>query len=123
MQETIENNIVDVAQDNDEINTKKLKQLSAKAYMEYATAQVELLFEQCVKYKEKFDLAKTSTAKDMYGKKLKRYTKMVEQYMTFFSNVQTLNEEEEKQSVKKEEKPVKAKKTKRKSIKPTGEAE
>lgn len=64
-------------------------------YLNSAAAESEKLFGMAVEYKAKFESAKTSVAKEMYGKKLKKIVSKLDRHMALFSALEQIKAAQE----------------------------
>lgn len=71
------------------VNTPTLKQKTIN-YLNAAAKESERLLAMAVEYKAKHDNAKTSVARDMYGKKLKKIVSKLDRHMALFSALEQI---------------------------------
>lgn len=67
-------------------------------YLNSAVAESEKLFGMAVEYRAKFESAKTSIAKEMYGKKLKKIVSKLDRHMALFSALEQIKAAQETSS-------------------------
>lgn len=76
------------------VNTPTLKQKTIN-YLNAAANESERLLARAVEYKAKHDNAKTSVARDMYGKKLKKIVSKLDRHMALFSALEQIKAAQE----------------------------
>lgn len=78
--------------------THALKQKTIN-YLDTAAKESERLFAMAIDYKAKYDAAKTSAGKEIYGKRLKKIVSKLDRHMSLFSALEQINTAHEKQDV------------------------
>lgn len=64
-------------------------------YLNTAARESEQLFAQAVEYRAKYNAAKTSVAREMYSKKLKKIVSKLDRHMALFSALEQIKAAQE----------------------------